>query len=48
MVKTIRMETKQLEKRKKLIYELICDNIYVPMKLKEMAILLSVQKSGRG
>ncbi len=48
MVKTIRMETKQLEKRKKLIYELICDNIYVPMKLKEMAILLSVPKSGRG
>lgn len=42
------METKQFEKRKKLIYELICDKIYVPMKLKEMAILLSVPKSSRG
>ena len=28
------------EKRKKVIYEFICDEFYVPMKLKELAILL--------
>ncbi len=32
------------EKRKKLIYEFICDEFYVPMKLKELAILLQVPK----
>ncbi len=32
------------EKRKKLIYEFICDELYVPMKLKELAILLQVPK----
>ena len=41
------MEKEQLEKRKKVIYELICDKLYVPMKLKEMAVLLSVPKSSR-
>lgn len=32
------------EKRKKIIYQLICDEFYVPMKLKELAILLQVPK----
>lgn len=32
------------EKRKKIIYEFICDDIYVPMKLKELAVLLQVPK----
>ena len=32
------------EKRKKIIYDFICDDIYVPMKLKELAILLQVPK----
>lgn len=32
------------EKRKKIIYEFICDDIYVPMKLKELAVLLRVPK----
>ena len=32
------------EKRKKIIYEFICDEFYVPMKLKELAILLQVPK----
>lgn len=32
------------EKRKKIIYEFICDDMYVPMKLKELAILLQVPK----
>ena len=27
------------EKRKKIIYEFICDEFYVPMKLKELAML---------
>lgn len=35
------------EKRKKLIYEFICDELYVPMKLKELAILLQVPKEQR-
>ena len=36
------------EKRKKIIYELICSDIYVPMKLKELAILLQVSKEQKG
>ena len=35
------------EKRKKVIYEFICDDFYVPMKLKELAILLQVPKDQR-
>ncbi len=35
------------QKRKKLIYEFICDELYVPMKLKELAILLQVPKEQR-
>ena len=35
------------EKRKKIIYELICDDMYVPMKMKELAILLQVPKEQR-
>ena len=32
------------EKRKKIIYEFICDDMYVPMKLKELALLLNIPK----
>ena len=32
------------EKRKKIIYEFICDEFYVPMKLKELSMLLQDQK----
>ena len=35
------------EQRKKMIYDLICDEFYVPMKLKELAILLQVPKEQR-
>ena len=35
------------EQRKKMIYEFICDEFYVPMKLKELAILLQVPKEQR-
>ena len=41
------MDREQFEKRKKMIYELICDELYVPMKIKELAILLSVPKEKR-
>ncbi len=35
------------EQRKQKIYEFICDEFYVPMKLKELAILLQVPKEQR-
>lgn len=35
------------EKRKKIIYDFICDDIYVPMKLKELAIMLQIPKEQR-
>lgn len=41
------MDREQFEKRKKMIYELVCDELYVPMKIREMAILLSVPKEKR-
>lgn len=36
------------EKRKKIIYEFMCDDLYVPMKLKELAILLQVPREQKG
>ncbi|MDO4312224.1 MAG: ribonuclease R [Eubacteriales bacterium] len=36
------------EKRKKIIYDFMCDDMYVPMKLKELAVLLQVPKDQRG
>lgn len=38
---------KMFEKRKKIVYDFICDDLYVPMKLKELAILLQVSKEER-
>ena len=35
---------KTFEKRKKVIYDLICDDLYTPMKFKELAMLLQVPK----
>ena len=35
------------EKRKKIVYEFICADIYVPMKIKELAIVLGVSKEDR-
>lgn len=34
----------RFEKRKKIIYDFMCDDLYVPMKLKEIAVLLQVPK----
>lgn len=42
------MDNEQLEKRKKTIYEFICDELYVPMKTKEIALMLRVEKGQRG
>lgn len=41
------MEKTISEERKKTIYQFICDEFYVPMKAKEMAVVLSVPKSQR-
>ena len=41
------MDSKQLEKRKKVLLDLMNDKIYVPMKIKELAILLKVPKERR-
>lgn len=35
------------EQRKKMIYDFMCDNMYVPMKIKELAIVLGVKKEQR-
>ena len=42
------MNKELLQERKKMIYDFICDELYVPMKAKEMAIVLNVPKSQRG
>ena len=41
------MDREQLEKRKKTVYDFICDDLYVPMKAKEIAVMLSVSKEDR-
>ena len=41
------MEKTVFEERKKTIYEFICDEFYVPMKVKEIAIMLNVPKTQR-
>ena len=38
---------KTYDKRKKVVYDLICDELYVPMKFKEIAMLLQVSKEQR-
>ena len=35
------------EKRKKMIYDFMCDDMYVPMKIKELCIMLDVSKNDR-
>ncbi len=41
------MKKEELEKRKKVIYDLICDDLYIPMKAKEIAAVLDVSKERR-
>lgn len=40
-------ETEQFERRKKVLYDMICDRQYVPMKIKEIAILLQIPRENR-
>ncbi len=41
------MNIELLNERKKTIYDFICDEFYVPMKVKEIAIMLNVPKTQR-
>ena len=41
------MDNELFEQRKRMIYNFICDELYVPMKLKELAILMQVPKRDR-
>ncbi len=41
------MKQDKFEYRKKMIYDFICDDMYVPMKIKEMAIVLGVPRDQR-
>ncbi len=41
------MDKELLKERKRTIYEFICDEFYVPMKIKEIAIMLNVPKEQR-
>ncbi len=41
------MMSKTFDKRKKVVYDFICDDLYAPMKFKEMAMVLRVQKKTR-
>lgn len=38
---------KTFEKRKKVIYDFVCDDFYIPMKIKEMAVVLQIPKEQR-
>ena len=39
--------SKKFDKRKKVVYDLICDDLYTPMKFKELPMLLRVAKEDR-
>lgn len=41
------MEKEILQERKEMIYQFICDELYVPMKAKEIAVVLNVPKTQR-
>ena len=41
------MREELLQERKQMIYDFICDELYVPMKAKEIAIVLNVPKKQR-
>lgn len=41
------MDKQAFDKRKKVIYDLICDSFYVPMKIKEIAIVLQIPREQR-
>lgn len=41
------MDTELLKERKKMIYDFICSEFYVPMKTKEIAVMLNIPKNQR-
>ena len=41
------MERELLKQRKKAIYEFMCSDLYVPMKAKELAVLMNVPREDR-
>lgn len=41
------LENEQFERRRRMLYDLMCDEQYVPMKIKELAILLQVPRESR-
>lgn len=41
------MDWELLQKKKEIVYQFICDKTYVPMKIKELAIILQVTKDMR-
>ena len=41
------MKEEKFEERKHMIYRLLCDDLYVPMRTKEIAMLLDIPKSKR-
>ena len=41
------MDQKKYENRKKKLYAFMCDELYVPMKIKELAVMLGVKKDQR-
>lgn len=47
IIKGVYMDYQILEERKKTIYSFICEELYVPMKAKEMAVVLNVPKTQR-
>ena len=42
------MDRESFEKRKKVVYDLVHDKHYIPMKRKEMAMLFNLPKEQRG
>lgn len=40
-------QEEQFERRKKVLYDMICDKQYIPMKLKEIAMLLQIPRENR-
>ena len=43
----LKEEKDLFEQRKRMVYEFICDDMYVPMKIKEIAIVLGVSRAER-
>ena len=41
------MDSSLYNKRKQMIYDFMCDDMYVPMKIKELSIVLGVSKQDR-